>query len=84
MTRADEINKAVEDLLDEAEIGPEYMPTLKMWYKMGAKWADSTMVDKACKWFEEYLFELGFPDDWLRESSNIVSGEQRFRKAMEE
>ena len=48
------------------------------------EWADKTMLDKACKWFEEYLFELGFPDDWLRESPNLVSGEQRFRKAMEE
>lgn len=50
----------------------------------GAKWADKTMIDKACKWIEDYLFELGFPDDWLRDSPNIMNGEQRFRKAMKE
>ena len=39
-------------------------------------------VEKACEWFSDYLFEIGYPDDWKRGSENIISGKQRFRKAM--
>ena len=38
---------------------------------------------KACKWFTDYLMEIGYPDDWMRDSTNILSGEERFIKAME-
>ena len=41
-------------------------------------------VDKACDWLDNYLMEIGYPDDWLRDSPNMESGEERFRKAMEE
>ena len=58
---------------------------------VGAKWADEhpkeglVSIDKACKWIEEYLFEVvGLPDDWVRDSTNMLNGEERFRKAMEE
>ena len=40
-------------------------------------------IEKACEWFSDYLFEIGYPDDWERDSENIVSGKERFRKAME-
>ena len=40
-------------------------------------------VEKACELFSDYLFEIGYPDDWERDSENIISGKQRFRKAME-
>lgn len=39
-------------------------------------------IEKACEWFSDYLFEIGYPNDWKRDSENIISGEQRFRKAM--
>ena len=39
---------------------------------------------RACKWFEGYLAEIGYPDDWCRDSEVQESGEERFRKAMEE
>ena len=39
-------------------------------------------IEKACEWFSDYLFEIGYPDDWKRDSENIISGERRFRKAM--
>ena len=51
---------------------------------LGMMWQKKHLIDKACKWIEAYLFELGFPDDWLRDSPNVMNGEQRFRKAMEE
>ena len=41
-------------------------------------------IEKACKWFADYLMEIGYPDDWMRDSLNIKSGKERFRKAMEE
>ena len=41
-------------------------------------------VEKACEWLGNYLMEIGYPDDWLRDSLNIKSGKERFRKAMEE
>ena len=40
-------------------------------------------IEKACELFSDYLFEIGYPDDWERDSENIVSGKERFRKAME-
>ena len=39
-------------------------------------------IEKACEWFSDYLFEIGYPNDWKRDSENIISGERRFRKAM--
>ena len=41
-------------------------------------------IDKACEWLDTYLMEIGYPDDWLRDSPNMESGKERFRKAMEE
>ena len=41
-------------------------------------------VDKACEYLDNYLMEIGYPDDWLRDSPNIEGGRKRFRKAMEE
>ena len=42
------------------------------------------LIDKACEWFTVYLREIGYPDDGMRDSPNMLSGEERFRKAMEE
>lgn len=39
-------------------------------------------IKNACKWFGDYLFDIGYPDDWMRDSPNLKSGEDRFRKAM--
>ena len=52
----------------------------EMHYKQGYHDA----VDKARKWFADYLMEIGYPDDWMRDSPNMESGEERFIKAMEE
>lgn len=40
-------------------------------------------IEEACEWFGNYLMEIGYPDDWMRDSTVQSSGEQRFRKAME-
>ena len=41
-------------------------------------------IDKACDGLDTYLMEIGYPDDWMRDSPNIESGKVRFIKAMEE
>ena len=48
------------------------------------EWARKEVINKACEWLDNYLMEIGYPDDWLRDSLNIKSGKERFRKAMEE
>ena len=53
-------------------------------YIRGAKEQKAIDIEKACEWFGNYLMEIGYPDDWLRDSLNIKSGKERFRKAMEE
>ena len=48
------------------------------------EWARRELIDKACEWFGTYLMAIGCPGDWMRDSLNIKSGKERFRKAMEE
>ena len=48
------------------------------------EWARKEVIKEACEWFTVYLMEIGYPDDWMRDSPNMLSGEERFRKAMEE
>ena len=52
-------------------------------YIRGAKEQKVIDIEKACEWLDNYLMEIGYPDDWMRDSPNMKSGEERFRKAME-
>lgn len=51
-------------------------------YSDAIEWARKEVIDDACKWFDGYLMDIGYPDDWVRDSPNLKSGEERFRKAM--
>lgn len=42
------------------------------------------VIEKAVEWFEKYLFDIGYPDDWCRDSPNLISGKDRFIKAMQD
>ena len=53
-------------------------------YIEGAKEQRKIDIEKACEWLDNYLMEIGYPDDWCRDSLNIKNGKERFRKAMEE
>ena len=53
-------------------------------YSDAIEWARKEAIEKACEWFGTYLMEIGYPDDWMRDSPNMESGEERFRKVMEE
>lgn len=48
----------------------------------GAEWMRDKMIAKAADWFQDYLFDVGYPDDWCRDSPNLISGKDRFIKAM--
>lgn len=39
-------------------------------------------IDNAAEWFGKYLFDIGYPDDWLRDSPNVTNGKTRFIQAM--
>ena len=53
-------------------------------YSDAIEWARKDLLNKACEWLDNYLMEIGYPDDWLRDSPNIESGKERFIKSMEE
>ena len=53
-------------------------------YSDAIEWARKEVISKACEWLDTYLMEIGYPDDWLRDSPNIESGKERFKKAMAE
>ena len=53
-------------------------------YSDAIEWARKEVINKACEWLDAYLMDIGYPDDWMRDSPNMQSGEERFRKAMEE
>lgn len=42
------------------------------------------IIKKAADWFQDYLFDVGYPDDWCRDSPNLISGKDRFIKAMQD
>ena len=51
-------------------------------YSDAIEWARKDVINKACDWLDTYLMEIGYPDDWMRDSPNIESGKERFKKAM--
>ena len=61
-----------------------YSAGLYMGYVVGATKQKAIDIEKACEWLDNYLMEIGYPDDWLRDSLNIKSGKERFIKAMKE
>ena len=66
MTREEEIEKASKEFAyNVSSIRPELNVDS---FKQGAKWADKTMIEKACEWLEDCA---------------VVDIEE-FRKAMEE
>ena len=53
-------------------------------YSDAIEWARKAVIEEARNWFSDYLMGIGCPDDWMRDSPNMLSGEERFREAMEE
>ena len=86
MTRREEIVKATKECREDYVGLGRHLTSddIADAFEEGAEWADKTMIEKVCEWLDNYLMEIGYPDDWLRDSPNMESGKERFRKAMEE
>ena len=51
-------------------------------FQAGARWADKTMIEKACEWLK---FNTNWDDEWDDMGRNMNYGMiEEFRKAMEE
>ena len=79
---ANEQKKIDDDLLLKLKSSWEEESQINHNDKSNYKQGYHDAIEKACEWFSDYLFEIGYPDDWKRDSENIISGERRFRKAM--
>lgn len=77
MTRKEQIKEVAQKEMSKY---PNFCITAPA-FRMGAEWADKTMVDKACRWLENYLKPLPHElDEFINERNLII---ERFRKAME-
>ena len=76
--------KTIEERARKYSKGQWDEPTAIKAYIDGAKEQKAIDIEKACEWLDNYLMEIGYPDDWMRDSLNIKSGKERFRKSMEE
>ena len=76
--------KTIEERARKYSKGQWDEPTAIKAYIDGAKEQKAIDIQKACEWLDNYLMEIGYPDDWMRDSLNIKSGKERFIKAMEE
>ena len=76
--------KTIEERAKEYSKGQWDELTALKAYIAGATEQKAIDIDKACEWLDTYLMEIGYPDDWLRDSPNIESGKERFIKAMEQ
>lgn len=80
MTREEQIKQAEVKYSDDTLFdGCDYIGQVAKQeaFIAGAKWADETMIDKACRWLDQQLF-IKYDSDAVTRFIN------NFRKAMEE
>ena len=87
MTRQEEIIETAKFIYSPSSGIPQSLP-MRVGFIEGAKWADKTMIEKACKWLKENI------DLVAMDTVNARSGyheivmmndfERKFREAMEE
>ena len=75
LTREEEIRQEMSKI---AGTHPDWSKNdcMRMVFRECAKWADKTMIEKACKWLlhQEEMIGISFENDFI----------ERFKKAMEE
>lgn len=90
MIREEEIKYASKDyvnfLLDKQEYHNENYTEddIRQAFEEGAKWADKTMLEKACKWLEQHQEDYNTYDAWRGDYINFTSLITDFRKAMKD
>ena len=87
MTREEEIAEAFNDYRNALKLSTfgdfEYIDIQEA-FEEGAKWADKTMIEKACKWLEQHQEDYNMYDTWKGDYVNFKSLIIDFRKAMDE
>ena len=75
MTRQEEIKKEAKNKYPYIKGLPQTSANQEIFIE-SAKWADGTMIEKACNWLlhQEEMIGISFEDDFI----------ERFKKAMEE
>lgn len=68
MTRQKEINKAANDRIKAERMDKEWVLCYYDAFTTGAKWADLTMIDKACEWLKKHYAPAGFVDGIFRKA----------------
>lgn len=53
-------------------------------FEYGAKWADKTMIEKACEWLEQNQEDYNKYDAWIGDYVDFNTLIADFKKAMEE
>ena len=83
MIRKKQIEKAAFDYINSDVVSPMNMQLAFGDFINGVKWADRTMIEKACEWVENHIFDFPWYDNEHGDfSSKDVAN--ALRKAMEE
>ena len=94
MTREEEIKKQADIYTDDASNYAEWsddggwsdtndIELIEKAFIEGAKYADKTMLDRACEWLEQYQGDYDLYDAWNGDYVSFKSLIIDFRKAME-
>ena len=74
MTREKQIAVAFDDYSDAIGLSTfgdfDYID-IKGAFEEGAKWADETMIEKACKWLEQHQEDYDMYDAWRGDYVNF-------------
>lgn len=78
MTRSEEIKQRAEEYRQPYRDGGYHLSSKDVMdaFEEGAEWADKTIIEKACKWLFENVYDYLNPEDQERVES--------FRKYLEE
>ena len=82
MTREKQIIETAKFIYSPSSGSPQSLP-MRVGFIEGAKWADKTMIDKACEQLTKHLYDYDRVEGYemFRDVKSFVND---FRKAMEE
>ena len=82
MTREEQIIETAKFIYSPSSGIPQSLP-MRVGFIEGAKWADKTMLDKACEWLTKHLYDYDSVEGY-EVFGDVKSFVNDFRKAMEE
>ena len=84
MTREEEIKQAAFERFGNNGNENQYEIAKVQAFVVGSKWADKTMIDKACKWIENYVENAFTEVNGMMIELHGIELSEDFRKSMEE